>query len=336
MKSKKTLIIAEAGVNHNGNLNLAKKLIVASAKSGADYVKFQTFDADSMIRKTTKLAKYQKINLKKKINQYELLKKYQLKKSYYKYLLDFSKKNKIGFISSPFDIESVKFLKKFNLDYLKIPSGEIDNLPYLIEIAKLNKNIILSTGMSTLKEVSEAIKILTKYGTKRGKIALLHCHTEYPSLPENLNLKSIITLKNKFKLKVGYSDHSSGKVAPIVAVGIGCEIIEKHITLNKKMSGPDHKASMEPNEFKDMVNSIRISERMLGDGKKVPTKIELRNKSLVRKSLIAKTEIKKGEKFTKYNLTTKRPALGLSPLSYKKFLGIKSKKNYKADDYIEN
>ena len=190
--------------------------------------------------------------------------------------------------------------------------------------------------MATLKEVSEAIKILTKHGTKRSKISLLHCHTEYPSLPENLNLKSIIKLKKKFRLKVGYSDHSTVKLAPLVALGIGCEIIEKHITLNKKMSGPDHKASLEPKEFKDMVNSIRISERMLGNGKKVPTKIELKNKNLVRKSLIAKTKIKKGEKFTKYNLTTKRPALGLSPLSYKKFLGMKSKKNYKVDDYIKN
>jgi|TARA_B110000211_G_C14066187_1_gene547762 N,N'-diacetyllegionaminate synthase len=334
MKNNRTIIIAEAGVNHNGKLSLAKKLIVAAAKSGADYVKFQTFEPSQMIRPKTKMARYQKKNIKKNFSQYQMLKKYQLKKNYYEDLIQHSKKNNIKFISSPFDIESIKFLNKLKLDFIKIPSGEIDNYPYLKALGKLNKKIILSTGMSNLKEILAAIKILTKFGTNKKKISLLHCHSDYPSKPINLNLKSIQTLKKTFNLRVGYSDHSLGIEAAIVSVSLGAEIIEKHLTLSKKMDGPDHKASIEPKTFKDMVLAIRKTEDMLGSGLKVPTKNELINKKLVRKSLVAKVNIQKGEKFSILNLTTKRPGTGKSPMIYESILKTRSKKKYNKNDFI--
>lgn len=334
MKNNKTIIIAEAGVNHNGKLYLAKKLIIAASKAGADYVKFQTFEPNEMIKFKTKMAKYQKKNLNKNYTQYDILRKYQLRKSDYVELIKFSKKNNIKFISSPFDNNSIKFLSNLNLDYIKIPSGEIDNFPYLKEIGKLNKKIILSTGMANIDEVSNALKIITKFGTKRKNISILHCHSDYPSDFKDLNLKAIKTLKEKFNLRVGFSDHSLGIHASIVSVSLGAEIIEKHITLNNRMLGPDHKASIEPNKFKEMVLAIRKTEIMLGNGKKKPTKKELINKRLVRKSLVAKMKIKKGEKFSTLNLTTKRPANGKSPMQYNKILNTISQKNYEKDDFI--
>ena len=330
----KTLIIAEIGINHNGRLSLAKKLISAAAKTGADYVKFQTFEPENVVIKSAKLAKYQKRNMKKNISQLKMLKKYQIKKKFYDLLIKFSKKKKINFISSPFDVDSIKFLSKLKLNFLKIPSGEINNFPYLKEIAKLKKKLILSTGMSSLREVDQAIKILIKFGTKKKNISLLHCHTDYPSMPENLNLKSILTLKKKFKLKVGYSDHSQGIEAAIASVALGAEVIEKHLTLNNKMNGPDHKASIDPITFRDMVIGIRNTEKMLGNGKKKPTQKELHNKIFVRKSLVAKKSIKKGDRFTDKNMTTKRPALGISPMKYQYKLNKIAKKNYSEDDYI--
>ncbi len=334
MKNKKILIIAEAGVNHNGKLNYAKKLIMAASKAGADFVKFQTFNPDEMIIKTTELANYQKNNLKKKISQYKMLKKYELNKKWYKNLIDCCKKNKIKFISSPFDISSIHFLKKLNLDYVKIPSGEIDNYPYLIEIASLKKKTILSTGMSTLNEIDFALRTLLKFGLSKKKISILHCHTDYPSNIKDLNLNSIKTMKKVFKLQTGYSDHSMGITAPIVAAALGSEIIEKHLTLDKKLSGPDHQASINPKEFSQMVASVRQVEKMLGNGKKIPTNRELKNKVLVRKSIVARKKISMGEKFTTSNITTKRPAMGKSPKLYKNILGKISKKNYERDDFI--
>jgi len=330
----KTIIIAEAGVNHNGNINLAKKLILAAANSGADYVKFQTYETDNMIIPNTKLTGYQKKNIGKNKNQYQMLKKYQLKKSFYKILIQYAKKKRIGFISSPFDIESLKFLKKFNLNFIKIPSGEINNFPLLKEIGKLSKKIILSTGMASISEINEALKILKKFGTKKEKISLLHCHSEYPSNPESLNLRAIVTLRKKFNLKVGYSDHSLGIEASVISISLGAEIIEKHLTLSNKMKGPDHKASMEPEMFSQMVIAIRKAETMLGTGKKIPTNVEIKNKQLVRKSIVAKTKIKKGEKFSEGNITTKRPGTGISPMLFKKILNTKAKKNYQENDLI--
>ena len=330
----KVIIIAEAGVNHNGKLSLAKKLIKEASRAGADYVKFQTYTLENMIIKNTKPAAYQKKNIKKKLSQYDILKKYRLKDHWYKDLILFSKKNKIKFLSSPFDIKGIKFLGKLNLDYIKVPSGEINNLPYLKVLGKLNKKIILSTGMSNLIEIKNSINILKKEGLSRKKINLLHCHTDYPSKPENLNLKSIILLKKKFGLNVGYSDHSLGIEAPVVAIAYGAKIIEKHLTLNKKFSGPDHKASIEPKEFKKMVQSIRKTEKMLGSFIKKPTKIELKNRKLVRKSIVAIKNIKKGEKFSTSNISTKRPAIGKSPMYFDIYLKKKAKKNYFKDEFI--
>ena len=244
------------------------------------------------------------------------------------------KKKNIKFISSPFDIESLKFLKKFNLDLIKIPSGEINNFPLIKEIGKLNKKVILSTGMASINEINDALKILKKFGTKKEKMSLLHCHSDYPSKPESLNLKAIVTLKKRFNLKVGYSDHSLGIEAPIISISLGAEIIEKHLTLNNKMEGPDHVASMEPKLFSEMVIAIRKAEKMLGNGKKIPTNIELINKKLVRKSIVAKAKIKKGERFSIKNITTKRPGTGKSPMSFEKVLSTKAKKNYQVDDFI--
>ena len=274
------------------------------------------------------------MNNEKERSQYEMLKKYQLKKNYYEKLIKYSKLKKIKFLSSPFDIESIKFLKKFNLEFIKIPSGEINNYPYLKFLGKLNKKIILSTGMSNLKEVSDAIKILIRFGTKKNKISLLHCHSDYPSEPQNLNLRAIMTLKKKFNLRVGYSDHSIGVEASIASIALGATIIEKHLTLNRKMIGPDHKASMEPKNFEKMVLAIRNAEKMLGNGKKIPTQKELKNQKLVRKSIVAKFNISKGDKFSEKNITTKRPGIGISPMKYEIFLKKFAKKKYLKNDYI--
>lgn len=334
MKSKKVIIIAEAGVNHNGNLSLAKKLIKEAAKAGADYVKFQTYELDSMIVKNTKLTIYQKKNLNKNISQYDILKNFQLKKIWYEKLINFSKKNNIKFISSPFDINSIKFLQKFKLDFIKVPSGEINNLPYLKVLGKLNKKVILSTGMSTLNEIKVATKILKKLGLSKKKLYILHCHSDYPSKAENLNLKVISILIKKFGTNIGYSDHSLGIEAPIISVAYGAKIIEKHLTLDRRLSGPDHKASMEPLEFKKMVKAIRNTEKMLGSKTKKPTKIELKNSKLVRKSIVSIGNIKKGEKFSVKNITTKRPALGKSPMKFDFYLRKVARKNYIKDEFI--
>ncbi len=330
----KTIIIAEAGVNHNGKISLAKKLISAAAKAGANYIKFQTYKTENIIVQGSKLANYQKKNIKKFKTQFEMLKKYELNRSDYKSLISYAKSKRIKFLSSPFDIESIFFLNKFDLDYIKIPSGEIDNLPYLKELGKLDKKIILSTGISDLNEVEVAIKTLNKYGTNKKNIAILHCHSAYPSNLSDLNLKVIGTLKKKFNLKVGFSDHSNNIYVPAIAVALGAQIIEKHLTLSNKMSGPDHKASIEPNNFKKMVNLIRSTEIMLGSKKKIPTKNELINKKFVRKSLVAKIDIKKGEKFSIRNLTTKRPGTGISPMKFNSLIKKKAKKNYVKDDLI--
>ena len=249
-------------------------------------------------------------------------------------LIKFSKKKKIKFLSSPFDIHSIKFLQKLKLNLFKIPSGEITNYPYLRKLGKLKKKIILSTGMSDLKEIETAITILRKFGTKKNNISLLHCHSDYPSQPKNLNLKAIQTIKEKFKLKVGYSDHSEGIEAAIVSVALGAKIIEKHLTLNRKMKGPDHLASIEPKTFRSMVKAIRTTEKMLGDGKKIPTKKEIKIRNLVRKSIVSNKNIIKGEKFTEKNITTKRPGTGKSAILFNKILNTKSKKNYKNNNLI--
>ena len=330
--SSKVKIIAEAGVNHNGNLKLAYRLIDAAKFAGADYVKFQTGIPELSISKYAKKAKYQIKNTKKKESQLQMVKRITLPLSCFYKLKKYSKKKKINFLSSPFDEISLKYLKKLNMEYIKVASGEIINYQLIKKIAKSKKKIILSTGMSTMKEIGNTLKILKKNGARA--ITLLQCNTEYPTPYEHVNLKAMLTMKNNFKTDVGLSDHSLGIEAPVASVALGAKIIEKHLTLNKKMKGPDHLSSLEPKEFKLMVRSIRNVEKCLGNGKKIPSLSEKPNIKAARKSIVASRNIYKGELFTSNNLTTKRPGDGLSPMLWNKVLGKKAKKNYLKDQKI--
>lgn len=332
---QKTIIIAEAGVNHNGDINLAKKLIEIASDAGADYVKFQTFIASNCVSKIAKKAKYQLQNTLVDENQLDMIKKLELSKQDHEILINHCKKHSIKFLSTAFDLESIEFLSSLNLDFFKIPSGEITNFPYLKKIASYDKKIILSTGMATLGEIEKALDILVQNGTQRDKIIILHCNTEYPTPFEDVNLKAMQTLKEAFNLPIGYSDHTLGINIPIAAVAMGACVIEKHFTLDKNMQGPDHKASLEPEELKAMVKSIRELEQAFGDGIKIPSKSESKNKIIARKSLIAKKNIKKGEKFNEENLTTKRPGNGICAMKYEEYLGKIAKKDYMEDELID-
>ena len=336
MKNNKTIIVAEAGVNHNGKINLAKKLIKEAALSGANYVKFQTYITKYLVTEYAKKTNYQKKNTKNNQTQFNMLKKYQLSYSDHISLINCCEKNKIKFLSSPFDKESIDLLIDLKLDTLKIPSGEITNLPYLKHIGKFSKSLILSTGMSTLDEVKNAVKILNKAGTPLNKITVLHCTTSYPTNMEDVNLNAMLTLKKKTGLKVGYSDHTLGAEVSIAAVTLGAKIIEKHLTVSRKMKGPDHKASLEPKDFKFMVDKIRNIEKALGSGKKIPKKNELKNMPFVRKSIVAAQKINKGDKFTNHNLAIKRPGTGISPMYIEKLIGKVSKRNFTKDELISN
>ncbi|HDZ5066284.1 TPA: N-acetylneuraminate synthase [Campylobacter jejuni] len=331
---KKTLIIAEAGVNHNGDVNLAKKLIEIAANAGADFVKFQSFKAKNCISIKAKKAAYQLKTTASDENQFQMVQKLELSPKAHQELISHANKCGIAFLSSPFDLESIELLKELGLNIFKIPSGEITNLPYLKKIAKLNKKIILSTGMANLSEIEEALNVLCKNGTKRQNITLLHCTTEYPAPFNEINLKAIQTLKDAFKLDVGYSDHTQGIHISLAAVALGSCMIEKHFTLDKNMPGPDHKASLNPDELKMLCTQIRQIEKAMGDGIKKASKSEQKNISIVRKSLVAKKDIPKGEKFNHENLTTKRPANGISAMRYEEFLGKIATKNYKKDELI--
>ncbi len=331
----KTIIIAEAGVNHNGKTKLIKELIKIAADAKVDYVKFQAFNADQLVRKNSKKAEYQKLNTDPGETQYEMLKKLELTKKQYEVIQRESEKRKIKYIFSPFDEVSLKIIKKFNLDFIKIPSGEIDNLPLLQEIAKLRKKIILSTGMSNINEIKKALSILTKKNFSKNNITLLQCNTDYPTKFEDVNLYSMLNIQKKFKLNVGLSDHTVGIEASLAAVSMGAKIIEKHFTINKKLKGPDHKASLDPNELKKLVFSIRNIEKCFGNSIKSPTKRELKNKKIVRKSIVAKKKIKKGEKFSKENLTTKRPGSGMSPMKFNELLNLRAKKSFLKDEFIK-
>jgi N,N'-diacetyllegionaminate synthase len=334
MQNKKIFIIAEAGVNHNGNITIAKKLIKVAAKVGADAIKFQTFKTESLSTPKALKAKYQisKKNLKE--SQMEMLKKLELTKKMHLACKNECKKNNIIFISSPFDLDSIDFLKKLKINIIKIPSGQITDLLYLECLGKLNKKIILSSGMSTVSEIKKALEILRNSGTEKKNITLLHCNSEYPSPYKDLNLRAISFLKKKFKINVGYSDHSIGIEVPIAVVALGAKIIEKHITLDKNMKGPDHKASIEPHEFSTMVKKIRNIEAALGLSKKFVTLSERKNLRIVRKSLYAKKKIQKKEKFSLDNLIALRPGIGISPMKIKKIIGKKSKYNFKKNQLI--
>lgn len=326
---KKTFIIAEAGVNHNGSMEIAKKLVDIAVNAGCDAIKFQTFKSENLVSKNAQKANYQKETTDSAESQLEMLKKLELSESNFSKLKKYCDKNNIIFLSTPFDLESADFLASLNMPIFKIPSGEITNLPYLRKIASFKSDIILSTGMATLDEIGQAIEVL-----KRCKISLLHCTTEYPCPYDEVNLKAIQTLKDKFDLEVGYSDHTLGIEVAIVAVAMGATIIEKHFTLDKNTNGPDHRASLEPQELKEMVKNIRNIEKAIGTGEKLPSKSELKNIKIARKSIVAKCDIKKGEVYTEDNLTTKRPATGISPMKWDEIIGSVANKDCKEDDVI--
>ncbi len=334
MKNK-TIIIAEAGVNHNGNVDLALKQVDIASRCKADYIKFQTYCSDDLVQKKVGLAGYQKKNLKSKSSQYKLLKRLELSETDHVKIIKRCKSKKIKFLSSPFDLKSINLLKKLNLNLFKIPSGEITNIPYLKKIGSLKKKIILSTGMSTYEEIKQAIKILISSGTKKKNITILHCSSEYPANKNNLNLLSIPLLKKKFKIDVGYSDHSLGLQASLTAVALGARIIEKHFTINKRLSGPDQKASLSPNELKSLVKGIRGVETILGKYIKKPYPAELKNLKFIRKFIVANKDIKKGEKFSKKNITTKRAEVGIPASKWNSVIGKKAKKKFLNDENIK-
>ena len=330
----KTIIIAEIGVNHNGSKKMAFKLIDAAKKAGADIAKFQTAVPNNVMIKKAKKAKYQIQNSKDTESQIEMAKKIHLKLKDFVDIKNYCKKKKIKFLSSPFDDESLKQLKVLNVNTFKIPSGEITNIPFLKKISQLKRKIILSTGMASDYEIKKALKILLKFGTKKKNITLLQCNTAYPTPFRDANLKLIQKYAQKFKIDVGYSDHTTGIEVPIAAVALGAKIIEKHFTLSKKLLGPDHKASLNPREFTLMVKCIRNIEKSLLLVRK-PTKSERANIVIARKSIVTIKEIKKGEFFSQDNLAIKRPGNGMSPYLWDKVIGKKAKKNYSADIQIK-
>jgi N,N'-diacetyllegionaminate synthase len=330
----RVLIIAEAGVNHNGSIQLAKKLIDKAVFSGADAVKFQTFKAKNVLSKNAPKADYQKQTTNLRESQFDMIKRLELDERAHQELIAYCKKANIMFLSTPFDLDSVDLLNELGLQIFKIPSGEITNLPYLRRIGSLCKEVILSTGMSDLKEIGEAIKILTNAGTLKENITVLHANTMYPTPMEDVNLRAILTIQNKFDVAVGYSDHTLGIEVDIAAVAMGATVIEKHFTIDKTMDGPDHKSSIDPEELKAMVSSIRNIEKALGSSVKKPSKSEKPNISMARKSIVARKSIKKGELFTEKNITIKRPGIGISPMKWDTILGKVAERDYQIDDLL--
>ncbi|BEP30348.1 N-acetylneuraminate synthase [Helicovermis profundi] len=326
-------IIAEAGVNHNGSLKLAKKLVDAAKDAGSDCVKFQTFVSKNVVSKNALKAEYQKLKTEPEESQLDMLKKLELSFDEFKELNQYCIDNEIEFMSTAFDFESIDFLDSLGMRTWKIPSGEITNLPYLVKIAKLNKPVILSTGMSTMEDIKRAIKVLQESGS--GALTVLHCTTEYPTPFIDVNLRSMGTIKDAFEVNVGYSDHTKGIEIPIAAVALGANVIEKHFTLDRNMKGPDHKASLEPSELKAMIDGIRNIELALGNGIKQPADSEKKNMEIVRKSIVAKCRIKKGELLTEDNLTVKRPGSGISPMRWYEVIGTKAVKDFDEDEMVE-
>lgn len=331
----KTFIIAEAGVNHNGSMKLAKKLVDVAAESGSDAVKFQTFKAKNMVSRFAAKAEYQKKTTDADESQFDMIKSLELNEDAHRELMGYCRDKGIIFLSSPFDLESIDLLNKLGLEIFKIPSGEITNLPYLREIGRLKKKVILSTGMSDLGEIGDAIQVLAASGIPKEDITVLHCNTEYPTPFEDVNLRAMLTIRDAFNVKVGYSDHTPGIEVPVAAVALGAAVIEKHFTIDKNMEGPDHKASLEPDELKAMVHAIRNIEKALGDGIKKPSPSELKNKPVVRKSIVAIRPIKTGEIFKDDNIAVKRPGNGISPMQWDRVIGRKAKRDFAEDDRIE-
>lgn len=330
----KVFIIAEAGVNHNGSLKIAKKLIDKAKAFGADAVKFQTFKTEDIMIRSAPKAEYHKRRTRASQSQHAMLKKLELDAVSHKKLMDYCRRKKIMFLSSPYDFKSIDLLNSLGLRIFKIPSAEITDIPYLKKIGRLRKKILLSTGMTGLKEVKDVLGLLTEAGTARKNITVLHCNTEYPTPMRDVNLRAMLTIKNSLGVSVGYSDHTSGIEVPAAAVALGATVIEKHFTLDKNMEGPDHAASLEPEEFKLMVSSIRNIEKALGDGKKRPTPSEIKNKLILSKSIVAVKSIAKGELFTEDNITAKRPASGLSPKYFYKLIGKKASRDIESDEVL--
>lgn len=322
-------------MNHNGSIDLAKKLVDVAADSGADAVKFQTFKADKVVSKYAPKADYQKYTTDSSESQLEMAKKLELSQKDFRELAEYCTYRRITFLSTPFDLESIEFLLEIGLDTFKIPSGEITNLPYLRKIGSLGKKLILSTGMANLLEVGEAIGILMQSGTDKAMITVLHCNTDYPTNMGDVNLTAMITIKNEFNVAVGYSDHTLGIEVPVAAVALGASIIEKHFTLDKNMLGPDHSASLDPDELKEMIKAIRNIEVAMGDGIKKPSYLELKNINIVRRSIVAARDIKKGEIFTEENITVKRPGTGISPMMWDKVLGQTAQRDFLVDMPVE-
>lgn len=325
-------IIAEAGVNHNGNFDTAIQMVKAAKRAGADYIKFQTFVPEKLVSESAQKAEYQKKTTGTDESQLDMLKKLTLTNGEFWKIKKYCDELEIGFISTPFDLESVEFLESMNMDFWKIPSGEITNLPYLEKLAITKRRIVMSTGMSDMKEIKDAVALLERKGA--GDITLLHCNTQYPTPFCDVNLKAMNEIKMETGKKVGYSDHTSGIEIPIAAVAMGAVMIEKHFTLDREMEGPDHKASLEPDELKKMVLAIRNIEKAVGDGIKRPSDSEVKNRDIVRKSIVASKDIRSGETFSKDNLTTKRPGDGISPMHWYEVLGKDAIKDFRKDEKI--
>lgn len=329
------LIIAEAGVNHNGDIAMAKRLVDVAADAGADRVKFQTFSADSLLTVHAKKAEYQTRSTSPSESQHDMIARLELSRDMHHALKAHCEARGITFFSSAFDIPSLDFLAELGFDQFKIPSGEITNLPYLRHVGLFRKPVILSTGMATMEEIGAALAVLEDAGTPRSSVTLLHCNTEYPTSMADVNLRAMLSMRDHFGIAVGYSDHTPGIEVPIAAVALGATVIEKHFTLDRDLPGPDHKASLEPPELKAMVVAIRNVEQALGDGVKTPTPSEAKNKPVARKSLVASRAIRSGETFTADNVTVKRPGSGLSPMLWDDVLGRRATRDFAPDDLIE-
>lgn len=334
--SSHTLIIAEAGVNHNGSIAIAKQLVDRAVDAGVDIIKFQTFKSEKLVSKSARQAEYQQRNIgKKDEGQYAMLKRLELSEQAHEELIAYCKERNIRFFSTAFDMDSIDYLHSLNLGLWKIPSGEITNYPYLKKIAQYGEPIILSTGMCESQDIANALKVLLDNGVKKEQITILHCNTEYPTPMQDVNLRAMLTIEKEFGVKVGYSDHTKGIEVPIAAVALGATVIEKHFTLDRTMEGPDHKASLEPDELKAMVSAIRNIEQALGDGEKHVSASEAKNIEIARKSIVAACNIRKGELLTEQNLTVKRPGNGISPMRWEEVLGTVATKDYQEEEMIQ-
>ena len=334
--NSKVLIIAEAGVNHNGSLDLAMRLVDEAVAAGVDFIKFQTFKAEKLVSKTARQAEYQQRNAgQSDSRQYAMLKHLELSKAQHEELVAYCCQKNIRFFSTAFDLDSIDYLHSLNLGLWKVPSGEVTNYPYLKKIAGYGEPIILSTGMCELSDIEAALHVLQNHGVQKEKVTILHCNTEYPTPFEDVNLKAMQTMRDVFGVEVGYSDHTKGIEVPIAAVALGATVVEKHFTLDRKMKGPDHEASLEPDELSAMVSSIRHIEKALGTGEKTPSPSEKKNIAVARKSIVAKTKIKAGEILTEDNITVKRPGTGLSPMLWHEVLGTKAVHDFEEDELIE-